>query len=67
MDFFFKFEIIFWINYNFFKIIVALGLCKRGGGGICADQLLVYWEFIFILFISYWDRFIENKLDVGFD
>ena len=30
--------IIFRISYNFFKIIVALGLCKRGGGGICAEQ-----------------------------
>ena len=33
-----NFGIIFRINYNFFKIIVALGLCMRGGGGICADQ-----------------------------
>ena len=23
---------------NFFEIIVELGLCMRGGGGICADQ-----------------------------
>ena len=32
----------FWNNFSnklqFFKIIVALGLCKRGGGGICAEQ-----------------------------
>ena len=27
-----NFGIIFWINYNFFEIIVALGLCMRGGG-----------------------------------
>ena len=32
------FGIIFRISYNFFLIIVALGLCMRGGGGICADQ-----------------------------
>ena len=23
---------------QFLKIILALGLCMRGGGGICADQ-----------------------------
>ena len=32
----------FWNHFSnqllFFKIIVALGLCKRGGGGICAEQ-----------------------------
>ena len=25
-------------SYNFFEVIVALGLCKRGGGGIGAEQ-----------------------------
>ena len=33
-----NFGIIFRINYNFYKIIVTLGLCMRGWGGICADQ-----------------------------
>ena len=33
----------FWNHFlnklkNFFKIIVALGLCMQGGGGICAEQ-----------------------------
>ena len=32
MEFFSNFGIIFWIKYTF-KIIVALGLCKRGWGG----------------------------------
>ena len=36
--FFLNFEIIFRITVVFFFIIVALGLCMRGGGGICADQ-----------------------------
>ena len=35
---FLNFGIIFRINYNFYEIIVALGLCMRGRGGICADQ-----------------------------
>ena len=26
------------VSYNFLKIIVALGSCMRGGGGICADR-----------------------------
>ena len=33
-----NFEIIFRISYNFFKILVALALYKRGGGCICAKQ-----------------------------
>ena len=33
-----NFEIIFRINYIFLCIIMALGLCMRGGGGICADS-----------------------------
>ena len=37
VKFFFKFGIIFRISNKFFKIIMALGLCKRGGGGICAE------------------------------
>ena len=24
--------------FSFFQIIVALGLCKQGGGGICAEH-----------------------------
>ena len=33
-----NFGIIFRISYTFFKIIVALGLSKRGEGGIYAEQ-----------------------------
>ena len=32
------FRILFELT-TFFKIMVALSLCMRGGGGICADQL----------------------------
>ena len=38
MEAFFKFGNHFLNQLQFFKIIVALGLCMRGGRGICADQ-----------------------------
>ena len=35
---FFQISESFFDQITIYKIIVTLGLCKRGGGGICAEQ-----------------------------
>ena len=42
-----KFRNHFSNSLQFFNIIAALGLCMRGGGGICADQHALFFFFFF--------------------
>ena len=37
-SFFFQILESFFESVTIFEIILALGLCKRGGGGICAEE-----------------------------
>ena len=45
------------------KIIVALGLCKLGGGGICADQHTFYLIFAIIFRANLSNDYFTNRQD----
>ena len=59
--FFFQISESFFELVTFLKIIVALGLFKRGGGGICAEQ----HPFYFITHFLEWQNTSKSSCSDG--